>query len=414
MEETLGWSVIEVPIIDGTILLEFFSGNIAYLADRLTVSSIGAAERERLKQLGIVADGSAKLQPLEKRWGEVYLNETKATKVFVDLTHQSLWSSDIAQTFLRTVISQEGKDDKQIVLGIVAGKNPIEEFLTDEWVEGTAPYLADKLEQVFIVTEDPQFVMARNLVSLQRFLSLIFTKWGKSYKVFLAVILSNPKEIVDYLTPIRRLRHQYGLTTAIYLKADEAVVGEKLAEFGDVIFRHQLYSLIPTSCLIPASTTLHDLLFGCTYFVNAKFYSKLFSVLFKEHLLRMVSIGGGGVLKSIDYFIKRQLFFPPNLVRCGSGHTVFLKNSKAYCCSKEVRRQIFVDLEQESSVELLTGKLSDYRKSQFLYGGITNGSLLTYGGVCPHQPLEIQSERGLKLLSSFFEQFVCAKRGEVN
>jgi hypothetical protein len=409
VKNLVGWSTIEVPVTDGTILVEFLSGNIAYLADGHTVSSITADASERLKQLGIIADNPAKLQALEKRWGEHYLKETKAT-VVLDLTHESVSSCDIDQSF---VPQQDANAGRQIVLGIVAGKIPIEGLLTDKWVKGMAPHVPDKLGRVFIIAENPEYVMERNSVSLQRFLSSILTEWGYSYKVSLALILSNPKEIVDYVNPIRRLLHKYGVATDIYLKADEVVVGEKLVELGDVIFRHLLYALIASFSVIPASTSLHDLLFSCTHCVTPKFYSKLFSVLFRGDLLRIVRIRGAGVLMSIDNLINTHLFLPPNFVRCGSGHTVILKNSKAYCCSEEVRKETFVELDQPCSEKLVREKMSHYQRTHFLSAGITKASLLTYGGVCPHEPLETQCERGLGLLSSFFEHFVCLKRGEL-
>lgn len=412
MGNALGWSVIEVPVTDGTILIEFFSGNIAHLAHGLTASSMTEDTSGRLKQLGILANTSARLEALDRRWRE-YCLKTKATQLIADLTCESPSVSDVAQTALRSIVSQRTNDAKHIVLGIVAGKNPIEAFLTEKWVKDATPHVADGLGRVFIATEDLDFVMGPSLVSLERFLSLISTKWGNSYKLSLVVILNNPKDIMAYLNPIRRLLQGYGLETTIYLKAEEVVLEEKLAELGDMILKHQLYGLIPRFYVIPASTSLHGLLFGCSHNMSAKFYSKLFRLLFEEDLLRIVRVVEAGVLKSIDNFLYTHLFLPPNFMRCGSSRTLFLKNSKAYCCSEDVRKERFVDLNQQCAEKSVTEKLSDYRRTHFLYGRVTKDSLLTYGGVCPHEPLEIQCQRGLALLSSFFEHFVCLKRGEL-
>jgi hypothetical protein len=387
--------VLKIPIKQGTVLIDFFSGNIVLLEgmqlkDEKVVS--------KLNKMGFFKNSEEKLALLKNRWEKGFLDNTVFSYVL-----------DAPQDVIPDIINQINHE----VISRSIHKLNLELVLYDN-----LPFtLIDHLEKwektkcnLTLRFHNDEFFACRH--HFQSINSFIAQSLNRGASVNLHITIREPEDFIKCILNMRKLVNEFNLPIIAEIQLQQGDRAERLLPFADVYFKNQLHVLIHYVFVIPGGLTLTDILFNCTHKIDLPFYRELFETIFHHNLNRFIKVHGGSVLRSIQPFMDNNMFFPPMLIRCRSGSLVYFKDASVICCAKQKQTECSLYVQNEDITGYIGRELSSYRDSHLLFCGVNKNNFSTYGGACPLQPSEIQGQNVEALLASFFHHYFTYKGGK--
>lgn len=386
--------VLKIPIDHGTILIDFFSGNIVLLKDRQIKDEKIIC---RLNELGFFKNSEAKLALLKNKWERSFLANTAFSYV-LDYPHNFM--PDIINEITHEVTSRE------------ISKLNLELVLYDKLPSTLFDHLQvlgkNKLHFALRFHEEEYFACRRSFEDINTFIGLLLNQ-GASVNLYITI--RKPKDFLKCMINMRKVANEFNIPIIVEVQLEQGDCAERILPFADVYFNNQLHALIHYIKVVPGGMNLTDNLFNCTYNLDLPFYQKYFETIFDQNLNRFMRVRGGGVLRSIQSFMDTNMFFPPMLLRCSSGNLVHFKEASVICCSKQ-KPTCTLYMQNDGETSYLGRELSTYRDSHLLYCRSDKVNFATYGGVCPLQSLETQVQNAEALITSFFNYYFTHKEGE--
>ncbi|PNR91736.1 hypothetical protein [Petrotoga sp. HWHPT.55.6.3] len=390
--------IINIPISSGKVLIDFYSGNVLYL------NRSSNEIKEKLEEFGFWRKNQEKVKELKNGWIEQYTKNNNPS-IYIDLTTLDKKYKENVNRIIENLDSNL----MMVNLGILLyGENNNLDILNLNF-KNIIFQLRKKSKNInlslfFMSLKD----LTKNSTTIDNIIKLKSMTKDLQINISIIVAISNVKEFL-FLTKIAQKFASEAsiLTTVIFCNNSKKAI----KALSNVLWKYQLMALYKNIFLIPSINDIYKVFFSCTYKIDLKIFEEDLPLLFEDSMERVIKFLGGGVIKSIDYFISTNMYFPPSLKRCNAGNSFLLMNSKVYCCYKDYLNEDFIDLTADNVEELLLHKIDSYKKIHLLYSQEdSRDKIITYGGMCPHEDFESQKNNILSLLSIFFEAYISYKR----
>lgn len=398
MKEENSKYIINIPVSSGRVLLDFYSGNIFYLK--------GSSNeiKEKLEKFSFWGENQEKVKDLKNGWIKQYTKNNNSS-IYIDLKAlDKKYKENVSR-----IIENLDSNLMMLNLGILLyGENNNLDILNLN-LKNIIFQLRKKSKNInlslfFMSIKD----LTKNSTTINNIIKLKSITKDLQVNISIIVAISSVKEFLF----LAEIAHKFAreasiLTTVIFCNNSKKVI----KALSNVLWKYQLMALYKNIFLIPSINDIYKVFFSCTYKIDLKVFEEVLPLLFEDSIERVIKFLGNGVIKSIDYFISTNMYFPPSLKRCNAGNSFLLMDSKVYCCYKDYVNEDFIDLTADNFEELLMHKIDSYKKIQLLYSKEdSREKIVTYGGICPHQDFKSQKDNILSLLSIFFEVYISYKR----
>lgn len=398
MKEENSKYIINIPVSSGKVLLDFYSGNSLYLK--------GSSNeiKEKLEKFSFWGKNQEKVKDLKNEWIKQYTKNNNSS-IYIDLkTLDKKYKENVSR-----IIENLDSNLMMVNLGILLYRENNNLDILNLNLKNIIFQLRKKSKNInlslfFMSIKD----LTKNNTTINNIIKLKSITKDLQVNISIIVAISSVKEFLFFAEIAHKFSREASiLTTVIFCNNSKKVI----KALSNVLWKYQLMALYKNIFLIPSINDIYKVFFSCTYKIDLKVFEEVLPLLFEDSMERVIKFLGGGVIKSIDYFISTNMYFPPSLKRCDAGNSFLLMDSKVYCCYKDYVNEDFIDLTADNFEELLMHKIDSYKKIHLLYSQEdSREKIVTYGGICPHQDFKSQKDNILSLLSIFFEVYISYKR----
>ncbi|SET17020.1 hypothetical protein [Anaerobranca gottschalkii] len=392
--------IVQIPIEQGIMLIDFFSGNTVLLQN---MHALEKDDISRLRQMGFLKGSENKQTELKKRWKKSFLDNASFSYM-LDASHSLL--PEIINYIDHDV---ESRKTPKLNLGIVLYDN-LPYILSDILSGHLEKWKHTKCALALRFLDNDYFSSRQNYPEIYTF---IYQMLSKGASVTLHITIQEPSDFIKCMPTMQKLTNDFNLLITPEIPLQPGSSAESFLPFVDVFFKYQLYALVHHVYVIPGGLTSAEVAFNCMRKIDYRFYDGFFDMIFRHNLDKFVRVVGGGVLRSIQSFIDTNFYLIPMLIRCRAGSLVIFKESSIICCAAK-QRQAKSNLLDENICGYIGKEICRYQESQLLYGGLNKFNFATYGGICPHLSSERQTQNVKALLSSFFHHYFTQKGGDYN
>lgn len=402
--------IIKVPLSKGQVLLDFYSGNIIYLKnDSLFINENNSEVKEKLKGIEFLSSDTEKIEALKSRWHNIFKNRNDVF-IYYYLTTSEKYLVENSYKFFKNLYGNLGDSNKINIGLIIDEENQNLNILNIEGIKNFVTILRNKIENISLIFVFTSINSLRNNSNVINYIvnDESFVK-NLNLKLFIETIVSNSEEFYQLGELFQHSILGNSIPVSVLFCNDSV---EEVKKLIDVVWRHQFFALFKNIFLLPASNNIHKIIFSCSYGIDLNYFNKMLTLILENNSERIIKLFGSGVVESINKFLSTNMYFPPNLKKCGAYNTFLLINTKIYFCYYDYLNDSFIDLTNDNFEELFKSKINFFKNIHLLYSNNYDENILTYGGVCPYMSLKLQKENSLKLLQFFFDKYVCYERGE--